>query len=49
MTNGQNFSLWKTLGKEVYDAKEFDGYVYFTTQTHIGRWQVGSDAIELQF
>lgn len=47
--DGANYSLWKNVGKRVYDAKEFEWYVYYSTKTHLGRWKIGSETLENNF
>ncbi len=30
-------------GKKIMDAKEFEGYIYWTHEDHLARWKVGTD------
>lgn len=45
----EEYILFKNINKTIYDAKEFDGYVYFSTTTHIWRWKVGTNNFEIDF
>ena len=48
--NNNQYELWRATSKgRIFDAKEFDGYVYYSTRTHIGRWRIGTENIEENF